>query len=82
MQNLRAIPIGIAIAGQGSVIGGTGVVFGWHLLHVALRLFFHRLFFFHPLPNQAGNGEGCTGGLPPTEGISMARCGCDSGACL
>lgn len=54
MRNLRAIPIGIAIAGQGSLslvvpaLSSGGL--NSQLLHVPLRLFFHRLFFFHLFP--------------------------------
>lgn len=52
MQNLRAIPIGIAIAGQGSlslvVPALSSGDLNCQLLHVALRLFFHRPFSFTP----------------------------------
>src|SRR5277367_2953417 len=54
MRNLRAIPIGIAIAGQGSLslvvptLSSGGL--NSQLLHVPLRLFFHRLFSFTSSP--------------------------------
>lgn len=55
-------------------------LFSWLLGE--LIAFFFRSLFIRAAPNQAGTGEGCTGGFPPTEGMSMAKWGADSGACL